>query len=123
MIKIAVASRNPVKMDAVKEGLSVFLNNDIELHGVLVQSGVPDQPMGNAETLKGAEIRVENAQFQYPGYDFYVGVDNLLNYKQKNPIINAEDPFVKGFDDSLIWGPLMGRVIYAGVRIRLGKQY
>jgi hypothetical protein len=55
--------------------------------------------------------------------DFYVGVDNLLNYKQKNPIINAEDPFVKGFDASLIWGPLVGRVIYAGVRIRLGKQY
>ena len=42
MIRIAVASRNPVKMDAVKEGLSVFLNTDIELHGVLVQSGVPD---------------------------------------------------------------------------------
>ena len=75
MIRIAVASRNPVKMDAVKEGLSVFLNNDIELHGVLVQSGVPDQPMGNAETLQGAEIRVENAQLQYPGYDFYVGIE------------------------------------------------
>jgi hypothetical protein len=55
--------------------------------------------------------------------DFYVGAENILNYKQKNPIINAEDPFVKGFDASLIWGPLMGRVIYAGVRIRLGKQY
>ena len=75
MIKIVVASRNPVKMDAVKEGLSVFLNTDIELHGVLVQSGVPDQPMGNAETLQGAEIRVVNAQLQYPGYDFYVGVE------------------------------------------------
>ena len=31
--------------------------------------------MGNAETLQGAEIRVENAQLQYPGYDFYVGVE------------------------------------------------
>jgi len=45
MIKIAVASRNPVKMDAVREGLSVFLNDDIELHGLLVESGVSDQPM------------------------------------------------------------------------------
>jgi len=75
MIKIVVASRNPVKMEAVKEGLSVFLNTEIEIHGVTVQSGVPDQPMGNAETLQGAEIRVENAQVQYPGYDYYVGVE------------------------------------------------
>ena len=62
-------------MEAVKEGLSVFLNTEIEIHGVTVQSGVPDQPMGNAETLQGAEIRVENAQVQYPGYDYYVGVE------------------------------------------------
>ena len=75
MIKIAVASRNPVKMDAVKEGLSVFLNDEIELVGVSVKSGVPDQPMSDAETLKGAAIRVENARLQFPGYDFYVGVE------------------------------------------------
>jgi len=47
----------------------------LNIHGVTVQSGVPDQPMGNAETLQGAEIRVENAQVQYPGYDYYVGVE------------------------------------------------
>lgn len=75
MIKIAVASRNPVKMDAVKEGLSVFLNDEIELVGVSVKSGVPDQPMSDAETLKGAAIRVENARLQFPCYDFYVGVE------------------------------------------------
>lgn len=75
MIKIAVASRNPVKIDAVREGLSVFLNTDIELHGVLVESGVPDQPMSNDETLQGAQIRVANARLNFPGYDFYVGVE------------------------------------------------
>jgi len=75
MIKIAVASRNPVKMDAVKEGLLVFLTDDFELHGLLVESGVSDQPMSNAETLQGAEIRVKNARLQFPWYDFYVGVE------------------------------------------------
>jgi len=78
MIKIAVASRNPVKMDAVREGLSVFLNDDIELHGLLVESGVSDQPMSNDETLKGADVRVENARVNFPGYDFYVGVEGWV---------------------------------------------
>jgi hypothetical protein len=53
----------------------------------------------------------------------YAGVENILNYKQKNPILNYENPFVKGFDASLIWGPLMGRIIYGGIRLKIGKQY
>ena len=75
MIKIAVASRNPVKLDAVKKGLSVFLNDELEMLGVSVESGVPDQPMSDAETLKGAINRVENARQLFPGHDFYVGVE------------------------------------------------
>lgn len=75
MIKIVVASKNPVKLDAVKEGLSVFLNESVEVLGVSVESEVSDQPMSNAETLLGAENRVKNAQFQFPGYDFYVGIE------------------------------------------------
>lgn len=54
-------------------------------------------------------------------FDVYLGVENLLNYKQKNPILNYDDPFGKDFDSSLIWGPLMGRKIYAGIRWRIGK--
>jgi inosine/xanthosine triphosphatase len=75
MIKIVVASKNPVKIDAVKEGLSVFLNEPVEVLGVSVASEVSDQPMSNAETLLGAEKRVKNAQLQYPGCDFYVGIE------------------------------------------------
>lgn len=75
MIKIVVASRNPVKMNAVREALFVFLNENIELLGVSVESGVPDQPMSDAETLQGATNRVENARIQFPGYDFYVGIE------------------------------------------------
>ena len=56
-------------------------------------------------------------------WDIYAGVENLTNYKQSNPIINASDPFVKGFDASVVWGPVVGRFIYAGIRLRLGKMY
>ena len=52
-------------------------------------------------------------------FDAYVGVENILDYRQKNPINLADRPFDRGFDSSLIWGPLMGRRIYAGIRLRL----
>ncbi len=70
-----MASKNPVKMDAVKEGLSVFLNEAFELKGVSVESGVSDQPMSDVETLAGAVNRVRQAIDQYPGHDYYVGLE------------------------------------------------
>ena len=75
MIKIVVASRNPVKIEAVTEGLKAFLNDEIEMIGVSVESGVPDQPMSGAQTLQGAINRVENAQTKYSGSHFYVGIE------------------------------------------------
>ena len=53
--------------------------------------------------------------------DLYAGCENILNYKQKNPIIDAEHPFGTNFDASRIWGPLMGRKLYAGIRLRIGE--
>ncbi|MCC8035033.1 MAG: TonB-dependent receptor [Rikenellaceae bacterium] len=53
--------------------------------------------------------------------DIYAGVENLLDYRQKNPIMGIDDPFGTDFDSSRIWGPLMGRKIYAGIRLRVGK--
>lgn len=55
------------------------------------------------------------------GWDIYVGGENLTNYKQKDPIISAQDPWSETFDASCIWGPLMGIKVYAGVRITLWK--
>lgn len=75
MIKIVVASKNPVKLNAVKEGLSVFVDEVFDLIGVSVESGVSDQPMSDAETLLGAENRVKNARTQFPEYDYYVGIE------------------------------------------------
>lgn len=53
------------------------------------------------------------------GWDVYVGVENITNYKQENPIIGAEDPFGPYFDSSLVWGPIFGRMTYAGFRYRI----
>ena len=56
-------------------------------------------------------------------FDIYLGVENLLDYTQKDPIYGWDDPFGRQFDSSLIWGPLMGRKIYCGIRLRIGKLY
>lgn len=48
--------------------------------------------------------------------EFYVGGENLLNFKQAHPIIDPENPFGEVFDASMIWGPINGTVIYAGFR-------
>lgn len=49
-------------------------------------------------------------------FEVYVGGENLTNYMQHNPIIGANNPYDKGFDASMIWGPVMGRNVYAGIR-------
>jgi len=49
--------------------------------------------------------------------ELYVGMENVTNYLQPNPILAWDQPFSPYFDSSRIWGPLVGRQIYAGIRI------
>jgi len=52
-------------------------------------------------------------------FDIYVGAENILDYKQSNPIIAADNPNGPNFDASLVWGPIMGRNIYFGFRYKI----
>ncbi|HOG24979.1 MAG TPA: TonB-dependent receptor [Bacteroidales bacterium] len=56
---------------------------------------------------------------KFRNLDIYIGGENLLNYRQPDPIISADDPFSSHFNASLIWGPLMGIRVYAGIRLSL----
>ena len=51
--------------------------------------------------------------------DVYVGVENLTNYRQPNPINGAANPFGPDFDAAMVWGPVYGRLTYAGLRYRI----
>lgn len=75
MIRILVASQNPVKIEAVRDALQAFLNGEMEITGVSVPSGVSDQPMSEAETLQGASTRVSKSIDLHPGFDYYVGLE------------------------------------------------
>jgi len=65
-----------------------------------------------------------NAQIThvYKKWDFYIGGENLTNYKQKNAIIDAENPFGSSFDATQIWGPVMGINVYAGLRYSIKRK-
>lgn len=54
----------------------------------------------------------------YP-MDFYIGVENLTDYFQKDVIISASQPFSPYFDASFVWGPVSGRMFYVGWRLKI----
>ena len=54
-------------------------------------------------------------------WSIYAGGENITGFKQKNPIINATNPWSANFDSTMIWGPLHGAVYYIGVRLNWNK--
>jgi outer membrane receptor for ferrienterochelin and colicin len=52
-------------------------------------------------------------------WDLYFGVENLTGYTQEDPIIAADDPFGEYFDATQVWGPMVGRKFYVGVRVKI----
>lgn len=50
-------------------------------------------------------------------WSIYVGGENLTNYKQRTPIIEAAHPWSDSFDATQVWGPVHGAMAYIGVRI------
>ncbi|MEM7660125.1 MAG: TonB-dependent receptor, partial [Bacteroidota bacterium] len=52
-------------------------------------------------------------------FELYAGGENLLNFKQADPIVAAADPFGPYFDASMVWGPIFGRNVYLGLRYRV----
>ena len=67
---------------------------------------------------------VVNAQITkyFRRWSIYVGAENLFDYKQPHPIIDAANPRGDNFDGSMVWGPVHGRKIYAGLRFNISRD-
>ncbi len=52
-------------------------------------------------------------------FDLYVGCENIADYIQKDPIMGAENPYSAAFNSMNVWGPLMGRKFYIGMRLNI----
>lgn len=76
-MKILVGSKNPVKIESVKEAFSKYFD-DVEAEGIEVNSGVSVQPV-NDETYIGAQNRAFNLyelnKENNLGADFFVGIE------------------------------------------------
>lgn len=80
-----------------------------EVASVLLEACSPSFIQMNAQVSKTWKETLE----------LYAGVENLTNYMQDRPVIGAENPYAKGFDASMVWGPVMGRNFYAGLRLKI----
>ncbi len=54
---------------------------------------------------------------KFSTWEVYLGIENVLDYRQKDPILAWQDPFGPYFDSSLVWGPTIGRRVYVGFRL------
>ena len=51
-------------------------------------------------------------------WEWYLGAENLLGFVQDQPVIDAENPFNSDFDATVVWGPIMGRIVFLGLNVK-----
>jgi outer membrane receptor for ferrienterochelin and colicins len=80
--------------------------------------------------LSNGLLTLQNESFVFPmisgqithvfkQWEFYIGGENLGNYTQNNPILDASNPFSTTFDATRVWAPVMGTMIYGGFRFAI----
>ena len=76
MPTIAIASNNPVKIQAALLGFQrVFPAAQFDVVSMATPSGVSDQPMSDDETLAGARQRASNVRARVADADYWVGIE------------------------------------------------
>ena len=54
-------------------------------------------------------------------FSVYIGGENLTGYKQKQPVVDAMNPWGNQFDTNMVWGPISGAMGYVGIRVNFGR--
>ncbi len=95
------------------------INFSAQWFGKQVLPTTKDYPVEFQRPPESDPYAVVNGQFSknFRHFEFYVGVENLFDFTQTNPIIDPQNPFSKYFDTSYIWGPTNGRTFYLGFRM------
>lgn len=76
MHQVICATTNPAKIKAILHAFeAIFGTASCHIESVVVETGVPEQPLGSEETRTGARIRVQNARALKPGADFWVAIE------------------------------------------------
>ena len=83
-----VGSLNPVKVNAAHNTLTKVLEQDFEVQGIAVPSGVADQPMSEEETRQGAVNRIEAMRALHNGEQpdaWYVAIEGGVDVFEDGP--------------------------------------
>jgi outer membrane receptor for ferrienterochelin and colicins len=78
-----------------------------------------NQSSGGVEPVKGFFNVNAQVNRNFRQWEYYLGAENLLNFRQPNPILGENDPFGQEFDAGMAWGPIVGRIIYLGTRFKI----
>lgn len=128
MLKIVVASNNPVKIQAAQQGFArMFNGQQFSVQAVSAPSGVSAQPFGDQETLQGAMNRTRNARQLQPAADYWVGIEggveesgaDMLAYAWVSIAGQVEEGWQlgRGRTTSLLLPPAVSQLVRAGAEL------
>ena len=81
--------------------------------------------IANAELSPVYPMFFAQVSYQMSNLTLYLGCENIANYVQgykghgTAPIVGGDHPYDPGFNSSMVWGPLMGRKFYIGLRLNI----
>ncbi len=89
VIRVLIASTNPVKVRAARAVFSCF-HEEITFSSLKMQEidsewdRLKSQPLGEDETYKNSRLRVKYIRNSNPEFDFYVGIEGGIVLTQQN---------------------------------------
>jgi inosine/xanthosine triphosphatase len=124
MKKVIVGSTNPVKIAATKQAFEkMFPNEDFEVEGISVSSGVSDQPMNEKEFLQGAKNRADAVRRERPDADYWVGLEGGVEDTENGMecwawmVIKSETQTGIGSTGKFILPPKSAELIHQGMEL------
>jgi len=79
----------------------------------------PEQYQLEAYSNPYSKLNLQVTKVFSKQFEVYVGAENVLGYKQDNPILASNDPFGAYFDSTIVHAPIQGATVYTGVRFKI----
>jgi len=123
-MKIIVASKNPVKINTTLDGFKkMFPEQEFEIEGVSIASGVADQPKSDEETFNGANNRSLAAKQEYPNADYWVGIEGGISDTGSEMtsfawiVIQGKENMGKSRTGTFLLSPKVAELIRSGLEL------
>jgi len=124
-MQVIVASTNPVKQEAVRRAFArMFPQETWEVAGIAVPSGVGEQPLSDAETLRGALNRARAAREARPQAAYWVGIeggvqpdgDDLLSFAWV-AVLDRQGRLGRARSGTFLLPPVVARLVRQGYEL------